>query len=341
MLIKDRPTVLLAQDGYISKFPDSIGVDLATIPELVNFSLLTLGGVQPITAPMAEAAGGETTDQLSESEIEYFRKTKEEFQHIQVVLNLVRGPEKDGVVSGYPYAVTLVPSSKRGKLTTSSIDFVAKIGVPGMFKESAYRQFNPFTGEWTFWSQFRNFAGQGDVYFDEIGLVLDYFFLSTKHDPSDILYLGDPTVPDIKRFNKKRNRVLFTAFKEPGARRVWGVESPIELFLLQQLNTLDLTPQIQMLFTQKGEAFPTLYDAYEALPDGVDGILTEADFYFERQNVAVFCDGAHHRRRKQRERDVRIDERLAEFGITVIRVTGTEIMDDLKAAAQKVHDVVR
>lgn len=50
------------------------------------------------------------------------------------------------------------------------------------------------------------------------------------------------------------------------------------------------------MIMRDGSLFPSFYDALETMPDGVEPPITEADFYFSKGKVAVFCDGAHHHR---------------------------------------------
>ena len=59
--------------------------------------MLDLGGIQPITKAMAEAAGGTMYDKPSKDEIELFRKRRTKFQLVSVVLSCVAAGEADGV----------------------------------------------------------------------------------------------------------------------------------------------------------------------------------------------------------------------------------------------------
>lgn len=339
-LIADRPAILISREGYVMPFPINLSANFGTVPEMIGASLASLGGVQPVTAPMAELTNGELRDEPSPQEVEYFKAKETQFQLIQVVLNLIYWETQEDMVYGLPYSISLLPSSKRGNVTHSTIEFVAKAGVPGMSKQSAYRGFNPFTGEWSIWSHIENFMGSGDVYFDEVGIVYDYFFLATDYDHRDVLDIGDPKWPWFERFNKKRNKQFFKPFEEVKPRRVWGVESPIELFLLQELISRNLVPQVQVMIMPDGTLLPSFYDALEAMPGGVEPSLTEADFFFPEQNIAVFCDGAHHRRSKQRTRDVNIDASLIDLGITPVRISGSDIMENLVAAGDAVADAL-
>jgi hypothetical protein len=132
--------------------------------------------------------------------------------------------------------------------------------------------------------------------------------------------------------------LFFTPFQNVEARKVWSAESPIELFLIQELARRGLFPQVQMLIMGDGSTFPSLYDLWKDIEfRHMPGLLTEADLFFPHQRVAVFCDSTrHHRGRKAREKDAAISERLRALSIASVRVPGGTIVRDLKAAADLV-----
>ena len=70
------------------------------------------------------------------------------------------------------------------------------------------------------------------------------------------------------------------------------------------------------------------------MPSESNGLLS---LFFPDEKVAVFCDSTrHHRGAKAQEKDAEIDEKLKVIGVTSVRVQGKQIVDDLKAAADKV-----
>lgn len=73
-MIENRPASLLADATYgiLPKLP--LAIDWSSVPELIRVATLDLGGIQPVTKAMAEAAGGTLHDKPSEGEIELFRK---------------------------------------------------------------------------------------------------------------------------------------------------------------------------------------------------------------------------------------------------------------------------
>ena len=148
-MINNRPETLLASPYYTGVPAGGFGVDMSAIPDLVRASLLTLGGVQPITGAIAGAAGGKLQDKPSDGEIAYHRQVGSVFQLIMVVMNLAALREQDGELLGTPYSVSLMPASKRGKVDTATIDFVAQMDPDNfMGGQACYLGYDPFQGEW-------------------------------------------------------------------------------------------------------------------------------------------------------------------------------------------------
>jgi len=175
---------------------------------------------------------------------------------------------------------------------------------------------------------------------DEIGLVYDHYLLAKKFDKNDVLAVNFdmPNNRMFRKYLKHRTKLLFTPFNTYKARRIWGVDSPIELFLFQELELNGFSPQLQTLLFEDGSSHISLSDLWRSENMvSMDGMITEADFYFPNEKVAIFCDGAHHRRRKQRIRDQLIDEKLLLAGIQPVRIEGKEIVHDLAAASEKVY----
>jgi hypothetical protein len=336
-MTKDRPGRLLADREYTTcpKLPYLL--DWKPVPDLIRRSVADLGGVQPITGAMAKAAGGTLADCPSEGELALFREQGVEFQMVSVVANLIQTGTEDGVAQGTPFALTLIPAQKRGQVSLCSVETVEKLDLTGITHEAepVYLGYDPFTGDWGMYGVGAPGLVGGKGFLDEVGLVLDAFYLATKFDPEDVLApeIGLPPGRAFEKYARRRRDLLFRPFKRPEARRIWGAESPIEMFLLQELAGHGLHPAIQMLIMADGGIFPSWYHLWQDLefrhsPD----LVTEADLFFPEQRVAVFCDGAHHLRRKQRERDDVINARLLALGITPVRVPGRQIVHDLEAA---------
>lgn len=316
------------------------------MPELVRASILDLGGIQPITSAMAKAAGGELRDKPSAGEIELFRQRETQFQMISVVVSLVAAGSENGRFQGKPFALTLIPASKRGEVSHCTIDLIEKLDVNQWLEtEPAYVGYDPFSGEWSMYGGLGTLmkCRSADGFVDEIGLVVDQFFLATDFDSDDVLALdvGMPTDKLVSKYRSHRSRLLFSPFKRIEARRVWGAESPIELFLIQGLAGRGLFPQLQMLIMEDGSVFPSWYHLWRDIEfRHAPGLITEADLFFPGQRVAVFCDGRHHSRRKQRERDEVINAQLESVGVKPIRVPGRQIIVDLATAVDQVSDAL-
>ena len=126
---------------------------------------------------------------------------------------------------------------------------------------------------------------------------------------------------------------VFAPFEKVSARRLWGLETPIELFLFQELLSRGVRPQCQYLIYPDGNVYQSLYDVYSDIEfRRGQSILCEADMYLPEKRLAIFCDGTHHERRKQRNADARINAELQNLGIQPVRIPGRLINSDLKAA---------
>lgn len=317
-MISDRPDHLLADPSYTVVPPLPYRIDWSPVPDLVRRSIADLGGIQPVTGAMAKAAKGTLTDTPSEGELALFREQKTEFQMVSIVLSLINMGTKDGVTRATPFAVTLMPAQKRAGVSVCSIDTVEKLDLTGITQkaEPVYKGYDPFTGDWEMYGVGAPGLIGGKGYLDEVGLVVDAFYLATRFDPEDVLLpdVGLPAGKAAQKYARHRQNLLFQPFAQPRARRVWGTESPIELFLVQELTRHGLHPSIQMLIMEDGGVFASWYHLWQNLEfRHSPGLVTEADLYFPDQRIAVFCDGAHHRRRKQRERDEAINAKLLDL----------------------------
>ena len=122
-----------------------------------------------------------------------------------------------------------------------------------------------------------------------------------------------------------------------------GCDSPIELFLLQAMCQIGLHPKIQMLIFPDGSAFPSLQSMWErGIRTGrLSKIITEADFFFEDEKVAIFCDSvAHHTSAEDRAKDSAIDTKLGRIGIRSFRVSGKDIAISPVSCAAKIKEFI-
>lgn len=345
-MIDNRPAALLADPAYrtLPKLP--LSLDWSSIPELIRVAMLDLGGVQPVTKSMAEAAGGNLHDKPSDGEVELFRRRGTEFQLVSVVLSCVAAGESDEGLKVKPFAVTLIPVSQRGEVHHQTIDLVAKLDVGRWLEtEPMYSGYDPFSGEWRLFGNLPGYLdGKREGFLDEIGLVTDQFFLATKIPDDDEILMMDLRMPsaDMKaRYERHRKKLLFTPFKKVEARRVWGAETPIELFVIQALAKEGLFPESQMLIMEDGTTFPSWYHLYQDVEFRHSaGLVTEADLFFSTKRVAIFCDGAHHARAKRKAKDAAINAKLEAAGIQPIRILGSEIKFDLPRAVSCIKEAL-
>jgi hypothetical protein len=77
---------------------------------------------------MAKAADGTLRDVPSKGEIELFRKAETRFQPIFVVMNIAHLKTEGETHTAFPYALTLIPASKRGGIDVKTIDLIATLG---------------------------------------------------------------------------------------------------------------------------------------------------------------------------------------------------------------------
>lgn len=317
------------------------------IPEIVRVSLEPLSGIQPITKQMADRAGGVLHTKPSDGEIELFRQQGTTFQMIKLVMTMAYWEEVDGAIRGTPSSIYAVPSIKRDKVQTVGIDTVAHISdtLEGRVIEDVIAGFDPFSGKYDATILNGDYVhwAREKVDLTDIGFVLKRYFLTESFDREDLLEF-DNFIPESSRKNYRKNRVkkLFTPFKQWKSRQIWGLESDIERFMLQELRSRGLRPELQWIIYKTGECFPSMWDVYRDVEfrHGA-GMLTSADLFFPKERIAVFCDGLkHHKKEKDQRKDELINAALEEMGIVPIRVTGREIREDLKSAGDKVEEAL-
>jgi hypothetical protein len=191
-MIKDRPTHLLNQADYKSLPAKPFRVKFEALPEMVRKSLGPLNGIQPVTGAMFKASNGTLRDMPSEGEVNLFRKADTRFQSIFVVMSIAHLKTEGETLTAFPYALTLIPSSKRGDIDVRTIDLVAKLDTQKYLAEAepCYVAFNPFMGSWSMFgplSLFLNREKPYDCFLDELGVVVGQYFLTTQYDAADVL----------------------------------------------------------------------------------------------------------------------------------------------------------
>ncbi|BCJ89446.1 hypothetical protein IZ6_01810 [Terrihabitans soli] len=184
---------------------------------------------------------------------------------------------------------------------------------------------------------------QREGFADEIGIVTDMYYMQTEFDPDQVLTvnLGMEDGAPLRKYIRHRTRLTCTPFNRLEARRIWGAGSPIELFLMQGLLQRGHSPTLQMLLYDDGSTYPCLYHLWAESNANTPGFITESDFFFPEQRVAVFCDSTrHHRSRKAAKKDYAINDRLAAAGFTPVRVPGSLIVRDIDSAVAMVCEAL-
>lgn len=347
-LIENRPAYLTDDPNYAVIPALPIGLDLGTVPDWIKLSMLHLGGVQPLTQEMAEAAEFMLADRPSPGELELYRRKGTRFQTISVVTSIATFREVDGIQVGVPYAISILPANKRGVVSETGAEFVERIDLNVVLQsqEPCYVQFNPFTGHWGMWGAVSLLLGDKprQEFPDTLGLVTDMYFLQLGFDPEHVLVvnLGMGEGKPLRKYLRHRTKLMFTPFETLHARRVWGAQSPIELFLLQALLREGLTPSLQMLLFEDGSIYPSLYDFWAQGLEELPGLISEADMYFPERRLAVFCDSTrYHRGGKAAQKDDSISRRLTAARINSVRIPGSLIVKDLKSAVDMVLQELR
>lgn len=340
-LIKNRPKELYNKEFYteIPKMPTRF--DYESLPSFLNVDLLQLFGIAPKTMDLIKNSQKGFFINPSEKEVEYYRKKGTKFQIINVVANVHTFKKENETAVAYPYSISLIAGPKRGKPDQCSIDFLDKINLEEIdFSSNVYTDYSPFTDvKEGFYAPLGMFS-TNETHTDTIGFILETFFLPTDIDLKDALINGpqdyDPLI--LEKYNKYRKKRYFKPFNDIKPRRIWGCDSPIELFLIQGLAEKNIFPTIQTLIFNNGEVHDNFFDMIEknVFIKG-DELITDADLYFPEKKLAIFCDSTkYHRGNKAKEKDQKITEKLSDLGIRSIRLQGKEIVKDLNKCVDQI-----
>lgn len=341
--IQNRPKELWALPNY-SHLPDeSFQIDLASAAgEFLANDIFDLDGVQPLESTIFglsnEVFEGKPVVGVNPSKeaIEYYRNRGDIFQMVNVVVCCHSFERRDGKLFALPYHVSLRPAMKNGSPQTVGVDWIENVNFESILDgRPHYIGFNPFSDAFGL-SAIGPVPVSEAVCSDVIGFIYNRYFIASKYARQDATdpgmcttLLGDAkgVLGDYRRFRFKN---YFKYFADSKPLKIWGCDSPIELFLLQAMSQIGLHPKIQMHIYPDGSIFPSLQSMWEGgvRTGKLAQTITEADFFFEEESVAVFCDSkAHHTSAAQVAKDKTIDEKLAAVGIRSFRVAGTEIAD--------------
>lgn len=345
--ILNRPSELYRIRHY-GELP-GVDIEIGIAPsagELLALDLLSLDGVQPMEKRHALANDGLLHTNPSNQSIKLFREENIQFQIVFLVVNCYRFEEKGGGLIGKPYSISLQPASTRGLVETVSVDWLAHADL-GLLGEAnrIYKGFNPFSGAYGMFMM--GFSDYSDIESDMIGFVHGMYVLAVPFKHEEVLFPAFGSLidhPQVSRdYQKYRKKRYFEPFKKVKPRRVWGCDSPIELFLLQALGELGIEPELQTIICDDGFTAPNLFGLWKNQKSRRRvNILTEADFFLPEQRLAVFCDSrAHHSSPQAKQKDAAIDDALREIGIRSLRIFGPEIANSPFECAWKVAEGIQ
>jgi hypothetical protein len=354
-MIENRPKYLRDNIKFYDSFPQNhdLDVDYHMLPPMLNFDFHTLNGILPLTKSRFEYIGINSqdgdkkgtvifVDPLPE-EYEYYKSIGvKEFQAISIVFNFYAFEELgNNQILGKPYSVSLIPTEKNKKIDTWGIDGLKTFDLRELCQRggNVFVGFNPFEGWYdgyvADYSLFSHLTEKD--YSDSIGFQWGMYFLSPIFDKKEIVILNDSSLsPQTNaKYRKYRVNRYFKQFRNTQPRRIWGCDSPIELFLIQGLHIRKRSPEIQMSFYKSGDIIPNYYKMQEQkFWIGEDKLITAADFYFKEEKLAIFCDGSLFH---DKEKDSRIDKNLMDLGIKTLRFSGKEITENLENVLDKIE----
>jgi len=330
--IKNRPKELF-EIPYYGELPAlPVRVDMSgTIGKFLEFDLFDLDGVQPLELRHMIVNDHLVCVNPSAKSIEIYKNEKVTFQLIFVVVNAYGFKEVEGVLVGKPYNISLQPASKRGELSVVTPEWIEHIDLEQQNNAPRiYRGFNPFVGAYGL-----HMMGHTDytgIESDMIGFVVGTYALAMPFKHNEVL---TPSVPDPLRkhkqvrqdYEKYRKNWYFKPFSKVKPKRIWGCDSPIELFLLQAMDSIGLYPELQTIICEDGFTVPGFHKLWEnSISRRRLKAITDADYYFPEKKLAIFCDSiAHHSSPEAVEKDKKIDIKLHQVGIESMRICGRDI----------------
>jgi hypothetical protein len=342
-MIKNRPKQL-EDIPYYKHLPRApFRYDPSALPLVLNFDIYDTCGLLPITTEVSNHYGEYLTVQPPEEVVNYYYDKNINVQMVSIVANFYDLQLDNGTIVGKPYCISLVPATKRGKLDPRSVKLVQGLKLEEMENFGGiYLGFNPFDGGYGLFGSYSTLMGENGInsYTDSIGFVVNAYFLADQYEKDQVMLPNIVNAPLFiqEKYTKYRINHYFKQFKNTKPRKIWGADSPIELFLIQALAARSLYPQIQTLIFESGDVFPSFYEMIEEQNLTKEtALITEVDLYFPDKKIAIFCDSTqHHRSNKARKKDERITNKLQEIGIRSIRVKGSNIVKNLNRTVNEI-----
>ncbi|MBW3691704.1 endonuclease domain-containing protein [Aeromonas dhakensis] len=345
--IENRPEELYTLPHYKSLPHLDVEIDLeGIIGDFLSYDIFDLDGTQPIEYRHSKANNDVLTVNPSEASLEIYRKEGVRFQLIHVVVNAYGFKEKDGVLHAKPYCISLKASTKRGEVSEVSVDYLKGFDLEQINKTPKhYLGFNPFKNAYGFFTV-GSVPSNQKIESDMVGFVYRTYALATKFNTREVLTPGIPSIMDHvqarRDYEKYRETWYFKRFTKDKPRKIWGCDSPIELFLLQAMDREGLCPDVQTIICEDGLTVPSFHKLWENNRSRRRmKMITEADFYFPSKKLAVFCDSKkHHSSEDAIKKDKAIDVKLEAIGITSLRISGVDIVDSPFKCASRVREML-
>ncbi|HEX7870303.1 MAG TPA: DUF559 domain-containing protein, partial [Chryseobacterium sp.] len=350
-MILNRPKFLEDNLKYYKNFPKrrDLDIDWRHLPPTLNLDFQFLNGIAPITSSRLNFVTDSGLPPLltvnpSEIEYEYYKSIGvREFQAILIVFNFFAlEDDLDGSIRGLPYNISLLPMTKRGKIDNWDIELLQQLDVEQLCQDSAiiFTEFNPFqawkSGMGMDYQIFANLDYHD--YVDTIGFNWGMYFLSPIFDTKETKVIeNNMSSKEINaKYRKYKTNLFFKNFVDTKPRRIFGCDSPIELFLLQGMYLKKLTPIIQMNIFKSGDLSTNYFEMQNSrIWLGQEHLITQADFYFTDKNIAIFCDGKEFH---DSSKDAKINDALQKLGIRVLRFTGKEITENLEYVLENIQN---
>jgi hypothetical protein len=208
-----------------------------------------------------------------------------------------------------------------------------------------YLGLNPFQDGYEIFGHTKDlFEPAQNYYSDMLGYVIGTYFLSNKFVFDEVLLNELVTGNDfvVQKYRKLRIRKYFKEFSNLIPRKIWGADSPIELFLIHSLANKGVYPEIQSMIFEDGSVYPSIHHMIsENRRKSEIRMITEADLFFRDKNVAVFCDSKqHHRSKKAQKKDKRITDQLSSLGIKSIRINGSDIVNKINVCTDQLIETI-
>lgn len=328
-MIDNRPEYL-NRLKYYQKIPTEFKIDLNKFPSLLSTDIDFLNkSCQPLTNRIDKFY--EDNYNYNKMLTEFYNSKSVKFQMINIVASIYDFKKVNGIQTAIPYALSITSVMKRGNPQFVVPELALIYSKSDLLENKMnYTHFDPFNGSYgLFTSKFSGLVGD-DSFTDELGLIIGTYFLSSEYDDSEVILPG-PYEQDLftqRKFLKHREKKYFNPILNDKPRKIWGSDSPIELFMLQGLSEYGYYPEIQTIIFDDGAIYPNYYEMVED-NNWVKGRITrtEVDLFFKNERIAVFCDSSFHRGKKKKQSAKNIDKFLNTLDIKVIRIESKDIMN--------------